>query len=660
MAKTGFEGHADDDATRRVGKGLQFEPRVGYVQYRAALSSKAGSAPVVSRLEVLFYSPGATPAAVPGPATLELGNRLAATCAKPTVTSRAGWGARTPTGTRTYTTVTHLVVHHEEGSNTSSDWAARVRAIEALHIDVNGWADVGYNYLIDPNGVIYEGRSGGDNVVGAHFCAGNGNTLGVCMMGSYTSILPTAAALNSLKRLLGWKASQMSIDPTGSSTHYTAGYIPNVPGHRDNGGCTTCPGNTLYAYLPTVRADIKSYIANSCGSTPPPTTDTTDPTTSISAPAGTVSTDFTATFTDADNVGVTERYYQVLESADGTEWRANRGNGFFNDNFGAAALSTEWTARTGTWARTTDGRLRQTNTTLTNTNIATALTQGSGQSYLYQFAARLNSTTGSRRFGMHLFADDVAATERNNSYLVWFSADDQKVRIIETTNNVLAERAVGSVALPAGTWADYKATYNATTGVLNVYVGNVLKLTWTDATPLASGNGFSLRTNEADVDFDDVKVYKSRDKTKLVTVGPELYRDARRASVNSTTPACKVKSLVRDAAHNWSAVGNLDLVVTLSNIRRPSATAEAFRAEVTPNPVADAGTRVAYVLDQAQDMTLTLLDLSGRPVQVLPQGMQATGRHELTLATQKLLPGVYLLRVQGTQGQAELLRILKQ
>ena len=658
-----FDGHADDNATRRVGRAVQLEPSVRFVQFRAVLGG-ANSTPVLNRLEVFFYSPGETPTNTPSGAIQEHDHdhateagRAAATCPKPAVTSRATWGAKPAAGSRSYTRVTHLVVHHEAGPNTASDWAARVRSVEDLHTRVNKWADVGYNYLIDPTGKIYEGRSGGDNVVGAHFCEANQNTMAVCMLGTYTSILPTAAALESLRKILGWKASKEGINPIGRSTHYVAGNIPNVCGHRDNKGCTDCPGNTLYAHLPTLRNNIQSYINGNCGSTPLPGDDTVAPTTSISAPATTVSDDFTATFTDNDNRGVVERYYQVLESANGTEWRANRGNGFFNDNF-VGALNADWTVRTGTWAPTAEGRLKQSNATLTNTNISTVLTQGSGQSYLYQFAAKLNSTAGSRRFGLHLFSDNVAATERNNSYLVWFSADDQKVRIIETTNNVLAERASAAATITAGPWIDYKASYNPATGVLNVYVNNSLKLTWTDSTPLTSGTGISLRTNEADVEWDDVKVYKSRSTTRLVTVGVEASQDARRASVNTTTPACKVKSIVRDAAHNWSAVGNLDLVVRFSGAR--TAAADGFGTRVYPNPVLDQTTRIDYFLEQDQRVKVTVCDLRGKPLLVLHDDVQEAGRHELTLGSQKLESGVYLLRIEGADGMSEVTRILKQ
>ncbi|MBD2770417.1 N-acetylmuramoyl-L-alanine amidase [Hymenobacter sp. BT664] len=663
--KTSFEGHADDVATRRVGKMLQFEPTIGYVQYRATMSSLTGSAPTLTRLEVVFFSPGETPAIAPDAESQA--NRASAACTKPSVVSRASWRARAPVGSRNYSKVTHLVVHHEEGSNTASDWAARVRAIEAFHIDGNGWADIGYNYLIDPNGVIYEGRSGGDNVVGAHFCGGNTNTIGVCMLGSYTSIRPTAAALESLKKLLGWKASLEGINVTGTSNHYQAGVIPNVCGHRDNKGCTSCPGDALYAYLPTMRTNIQSYISNSCGSTPqppqppqPPVTDTTPPTTSITGPSSAMA-NFTVTFADADNRAVAARFYQPLEWRNG-EWRANRGNGFYNDNFGAATLHPDYALGLadwqGSWAPA-QGRLRQSNTTATNTALSTFLSQQAGNTYLYTFAAKVNNTTGNRRFGLHIMASDVSVRERGNSYLIWFALDQQKVSLIETIDNVLTPRASADVSILGGTFSDYKVVYNTTTGVLSAYLNNRLVVSWTDPTPLTTGAHISLRTSEADVEFDDLKVLKSRGTTALITVGAANSNDVR----TSASPGAKIKSLVKDAADNWSEFGNLDVNIALEPTSNPSLTGQdpaAFRAQVFPNPVPDAATHVAYFLDLPQQVTMTVTDLWGKPLVKLRNGVQAAGHHEVSLGTQELKPGVYLLRIEGADGRVELMRILKQ
>jgi hypothetical protein len=120
----------------------------------------------------------------------------------------------------------------------------------------NGWSDIGYNWLIDPSGTIYQGRAwvdSNDNALGAHFCGFNRNTMGVCMLGDFTSITPTDAALKSLVRLLAYRASANGIDVRARSFHASSGRdLNNISGHRD--GCSTeCPGDALYPLLPTLR-----------------------------------------------------------------------------------------------------------------------------------------------------------------------------------------------------------------------------------------------------------------------------------------------------------------------------------------------------------------------------------------------------------------------
>lgn len=185
-----------------------------------------------------------------------------ALCAKPNFTTRGTWGARAAKSSPSYTTVNFIIVHHEEGSNSSTDWAARVRAVQNLHMDVNGWADIAYNYLVDPNGVAYEGRGGGENVIGAHLCAKNTNTMGICMLGGYTSVLPTNNALYTLKRILAWKCVQRNLNPEATGFHVDR-TIFKVSGHRSS--CSTdCPGTTLFNFLPNLRADINVNFIAKC------------------------------------------------------------------------------------------------------------------------------------------------------------------------------------------------------------------------------------------------------------------------------------------------------------------------------------------------------------------------------------------------------------
>lgn len=230
---------------------------------------------LLERLRVIFVSPGATP-----PAALEAIQAasqqspaiVGAAVVKPPVTNRTAWGCPTgqasPDWAPQYTTVTHLIVHHTATSNVSSDWAAVVRSVWNYHTNTLRWGDIGYNYLIDPNGVIYEGRAGGDNIIGAHFSCMNSNTMGVALLGNFEEVAPTTAARNSLEAILAWKADQRGITPTGSAYHAPSQLnMQIISGHRDGNrstqGCpsgTVCPGGVLYGLLPSIRTNVQARI----------------------------------------------------------------------------------------------------------------------------------------------------------------------------------------------------------------------------------------------------------------------------------------------------------------------------------------------------------------------------------------------------------------
>ncbi|PDW01789.1 N-acetylmuramoyl-L-alanine amidase [Candidatus Viridilinea mediisalina] len=203
---------------------------------------------------------------------------------RPPVVSRTAWGSPDGQGSRAtpaYRSVTHLVVHHTAEGNSlrpGQVWADRVRAIWTFHTITRGWGDIGYNYLIDPNGVIYEGRAGGDDAVGFHDTA-NFGSMGVAVIGTYSHVDPPPAAMNSLVNLLAWKAAQRKIDPLGRSYYHgcaisslcrrftPSAILPNIAGHRDvTPEHTTCPGDRLADRLPEVRQRVHAMVAN----LPPP------------------------------------------------------------------------------------------------------------------------------------------------------------------------------------------------------------------------------------------------------------------------------------------------------------------------------------------------------------------------------------------------------
>lgn len=260
-----MEGHAEQSPEKRVSV-LHFAPAD---TRKVQVAGTAG----MDNLTLHFFNPGESslPDAAQKETLVEERSPVFCPCPQPAYEGRDDWcpsGTCPEDPTPATTSVTHLIVHHAAGTNTASDWAAVVRAIWDFHTGVNGWDDVGYNWLIDPNGVIYEGR--GDNRLGAHFCGTNGSTMGVCMLGDYTNITPTVQAKAALAQLLAWKSCDIGADPLGTSFHGSSGLsLMHISGHRD--GCSTaCPGDAFYPELPEIRDAVVAYIASSCAAIAPP------------------------------------------------------------------------------------------------------------------------------------------------------------------------------------------------------------------------------------------------------------------------------------------------------------------------------------------------------------------------------------------------------
>ena len=167
------------------------------------------------------------------------------------------------------TAVSHLIVHHSAGTNVSTNWAFVVESIWDFHVNVNGWSDIGYNWLVDPEGIIYEGR--GNGIQGAHFCGANSKTAGFCLLGDFTQWQPTPQAMARLTELLAWNSCDRNLDPLGSGFHSPTGdVLPRIAGHRD--GCATqCPGNAFYPTLQNLRQNVQDQIDFACEDLSSPT-----------------------------------------------------------------------------------------------------------------------------------------------------------------------------------------------------------------------------------------------------------------------------------------------------------------------------------------------------------------------------------------------------
>ncbi|MFD7674388.1 peptidoglycan recognition protein family protein [Streptomyces anulatus] len=188
---------------------------------------------------------------------------------RPKIVTRKGWGADEKLRERNFAytkSVKAAFVHHSAtGNNYTCKQAPSVlRSIYRYHVKSSGWRDFGYNFAVDKCGNIYEGRAGGvaKAVLGAHTLGFNTNTMGIAVLGTYSSTNPPAAAVTAVSKLTAWKLGLFGANPKGKVTLVSGGSgkyskgkkvkMNVISGHRD-GFATECPGARLYKKLGTAR-----------------------------------------------------------------------------------------------------------------------------------------------------------------------------------------------------------------------------------------------------------------------------------------------------------------------------------------------------------------------------------------------------------------------
>ncbi|WP_159717022.1 N-acetylmuramoyl-L-alanine amidase [Actinomyces marmotae] len=189
------------------------------------------------------------------------------------VIPRSAWGASSSSDWDVeYASAKHVVVHHTAGTNnyTAAQSKGIIQGIYHYHSVTLDWGDIGYNFLVDKYGTVYEGRLGtldsapGTMSVGGHAYGANTGTMGVSMMGDYSAVAPTRAQLDRVGGLAGWFLARGGVtDVSGwadftirSSQKYEAGQVVSLPrilAHRDV-GYTSCPGDVGYSRLDQIRS----------------------------------------------------------------------------------------------------------------------------------------------------------------------------------------------------------------------------------------------------------------------------------------------------------------------------------------------------------------------------------------------------------------------
>ncbi|HEX2416990.1 MAG TPA: N-acetylmuramoyl-L-alanine amidase, partial [Micromonosporaceae bacterium] len=187
----------------------------------------------------------------------------------PTIHSRAEWGADESLrdGPPRYgSTIYAGWVHHTVNANdySSAEVPGIIRGIYAYHVISRGWSDIGYNFLVDRFGRLWEGRYGGidEPVIGAHTLGFNTNTFAVSAIGNFERVSPPGAVNESIAALMAWKLGLYGRDPDGSTQALDGTWRPVIGGHRD-AASTACPGQYLYARLPSIRDRAGAIVRQS-------------------------------------------------------------------------------------------------------------------------------------------------------------------------------------------------------------------------------------------------------------------------------------------------------------------------------------------------------------------------------------------------------------
>ena len=334
------------ETPQSAGRDEMGEQRKNGTTYGALLSAPGAVAVRVRtdrpvRLTVLGLSDGVTTTAQESTASPTPAVESAAT-AEPSIVSRGGWGADPAymTWAPQFYPTKKLIVHHTATSDNYTNRAeaeTQIRSIYYYHSVTQDWGDIGYNFLIDKFGTIYEGRysrdyaganptgddATGRGVTAAHTAGWNSGTVGVALLGTLTTHDATPAARDALTRLLAWEASRNGINPeaTEAFVNPVSGATitsPNIAGHRDY-AATACPGDTFYPTLPAIRRDVAALIA---GSTPAP--DTTPPSQPTALTAVPGRTQVTLTWNAPLETGDVNNY-QVWRSSSATTGFAQTG-----------------------------------------------------------------------------------------------------------------------------------------------------------------------------------------------------------------------------------------------------------------------------------------------------------------------------------------------
>ena len=482
----------------------------------------------------------------------------------PEYVPRSSWcgsydACHNPTYTPAYITCTHTIIHHGASPYSYTDGAAVVRSYWNYHVNSNGWSDIGYNYLFDKFGNMFQGRHNPNlptsDVKGSHAGNCNSKSIGLNFIGHSDTLAtaPTAIQLEKCWDMLAWWYDNKQLDPTSSAniTNQAGNYTFSryrISGHRDVNQTstgqlgTTCPGESKM---------------NDCGwNIVLPEADTVPPTTEIAANEWN-NRNFKVSFDD--QINTQNAFYQILDN-NGEEWAANTTHGMLYEKFDENSIPENWTSANGTWEMNS-GAIIQTDEELTSTNLHCNLHQESGYTYLYHAKMKITGESSNRRAGFYFFTDNA---ERQNGYMMFIRPDHNTAQLYKYVNGSYSENGGTytslSYTINAGQWYDIKITFDTNTGKITCYVDDIVAVTLNDTNPFTSGECFSLRTAGCQTEYKDIYVSRLRDVRSDITATIGENGDIRYESTNGNY-AGKIRTILLGNNGMWSDYFEKDVKV---------------------------------------------------------------------------------------------------
>lgn len=260
------DGGPPDRQGRRFGRMVP-APWASFVRYRTF--DVQGNPATLPGLTFSYFD------ASNGPTLLEAAQpALTPSLARPPVIARAAWGAdealrfdeqEKEIWPVEYQAVEHIIVHHTDTTN-FEDPVLGLRLIYYYHAVTRGWGDIGYNYLVDFMGNVYEGRVGGEAAVAGHAFQYNWGSAGIATMGRYFNEPMTPEMRSGLTWITAWAGR--SLDPLAVPPFQDIPSLPTICAHRDV-NATTCPGDAMYGDVELMRGAVREVLAGTVAAAPP-------------------------------------------------------------------------------------------------------------------------------------------------------------------------------------------------------------------------------------------------------------------------------------------------------------------------------------------------------------------------------------------------------